>query len=183
LIVNPEIMSRVSAMKDINETRVVTLSGSVMHKYTVEVAAGTTIRSIIEDYGGGVSNGKAIKAVQPGGASGAFISSDDLDAAIDSESIEVFEADSSIVDATKGIMAYIQSQSCGKCVFCREGCLQILTILEDITENRGKPQDLDLLLELGEEMRDICLCAFGRSAPDSVLSSIQLFRSEYEKRV
>jgi NADH:ubiquinone oxidoreductase subunit F (NADH-binding) len=183
LIVNPEMMARLSTARDGDNSKVVTLSGSINNKCTVEAPAGTTIRSAIEEFGGGVSNGKAIKAVQLGGPSGAFVSSDDLDAAIDSDSIEVFDADSNIVDATKDIMAFIQSQSCGKCVFCREGCLQMLTILEDMSENKGKPKDLDLLLELGEEMRTVCLCAFGRSAPDPVLSSIQLFRSEYEKKV
>jgi NADH-quinone oxidoreductase subunit F len=183
IIVDPEMMAKASAMKDIDETKVVTLNGSLRRQYTVELAAGTTIRSIIENYGGFVSNGKDIKAVQLGGSTGSFVSPDDLDAAIDWRSIEVFEIDSNIVDVTKRIMTFIQSQSCGKCVFCREGCLQMMTILEDISENKGKPQDLDLLQELGEEMRTGCLCAFGRSAPDPVLSSIQLFRSEYEKRL
>lgn len=183
LIVNPEMMARLSAPRVGVDSKVVTLSGSVNNKCTVEVTTATTVRNVIEAFGGGVSNGKVIKAVLLGGPAGVFIGPDALDAAIDSDSIEVFEADSSIVDVTKDIMAFIQSQSCGECVFCREGCLQMLTILEDISENKGKPQDLNLLLELGEEMKTGCLCAFGRSAPDPVLSSIKLFRSEYEKRL
>ncbi len=88
-----------------------------------------------------------------------------------------------MVDATRDIMSYLQAQTCGKCLFCREGCLQMLTILEDISDNRGKPQDLNLLAELGKEMRTACLCAFGRTAPNPVLSSIRLFREEYEERL
>ncbi len=182
-IVDPETMARISAMKDADGTKIVTLSGNAMQKCTVEVSNGTTIRSVIENYGCGVSNRPVIKAVQSGGPAGAFVSPDSLDVAMDSESIEVFEADSSIVDVTHGVIAYIQSQSCGKCVFCREGCLQMLTILEDISENKGKPHDLDLLLELGEEMRTGCLCSWGRSAPNPVLSSLKLFRSEFEERL
>jgi NADH-quinone oxidoreductase subunit F len=199
LTVNPEVMSSLSAalrdgMKDSKGSKVVTLSGSVIHQYTVEVPSGMTIQSIIESLGGGVSGGKIIKAVQLGGPAGPFVAPDDLalpigcNAAgessdnIGSGSIEVLDADCRIVDTTKSIMAYIQAQSCGKCVFCREGCLQMLTILEDISENKGQPQDLNLLVELGEEMRTACLCAFGRTAPNPVLSSIKLFRVEYEER-
>jgi NADH-quinone oxidoreductase subunit F len=195
LFVNPETMSSLSAVlmdgkKDDMATKVVTLSGSIDHKWTVEVPHGMTIRSIIERLGG-VSAGKTIKAAQLGGPSGPFMAPDALDlrvgcdmeeesrSSIGSGTIDVLDADSSIVDRAKQVMAYIQTQSCGKCVFCREGCLQMLTILEDISENRRHPQDLDLLAELGEEMRTACLCEFGRSAPNPVLSSIRLFREEF----
>jgi NADH-quinone oxidoreductase subunit F len=199
LTANPEIMSSLSAilcddMKACRESKVVTLSGSAAHKYTVEVSPEMTIRSIIENFGGGISNGKAIKAVQLGGPAGPFIGPNALDlpigcaareksiSCIGSGSIEILDAGVSIVYAVKEIMSYIQAQSCGKCVFCREGCLQMLTILEDISENKGHRQDLDLLIELGEEMLNACLCDFGRAAPNPVLSSIKLFRNEYEKR-
>jgi NADH:ubiquinone oxidoreductase subunit F (NADH-binding) len=197
LFTNPETMSSLSAAlldggADDTAAKVVTLSGSIDHKWTVEVPYGMTIRSIIECFGG-VSSGKTLKAVQLGGPSGPFIAPDALDlsvgcdaeeesrSSIGSGAIDVLDADSRMVDLTKQVMAYIQTQSCGKCVFCREGCLQLLTILEDISENRRRPQDLDLLAELGEEMRISCLCEFGRSAPNPVLSSLRLFRGEYEK--
>jgi NADH-quinone oxidoreductase subunit F len=80
-------------------------------------------------------------------------------------------------------MSYIQAQSCGRCLFCREGSLQILTILEDILNNKGKPDDLDLLTDLGKDIKAACLCAFGRTAPDPVLSSLNLFRNEYDERI
>jgi NADH-quinone oxidoreductase subunit F len=197
LFANPETMSSLSAVlidgkKDDITTKVATLSGSIAHPCTVEVPYGTTIRNIIERLGG-VSAGKTIKAVQLGGPFGSFFAPDALDLSvgcgsveesrsnIGSGTIDVLDSDSRIVDVTKEIMGYIQTQSCGKCVFCREGCLQMLTILEDISENRRRPQDLDLLTELGEEMETACLCEFGRSAPNPVLSSIRLFRDEYEK--
>jgi NADH-quinone oxidoreductase subunit F len=148
------------------------------NKRTVEAPKGASIGVLIYEFVGG----KAIKAVQLNGPAGMIISPDELDSAIESHSVEVIDADSNMLDAITNIMAYIQSQSCGKCVFCREGCIQILTILEDIAENKGKPQDLDLIIELGEQMKISSLCDFGRSAPNLVLSGIRLFRSDLEKK-
>ncbi len=200
LAVDCETMAKLSAVlingrADRTESKVVTLSGSVVHKRTIEVSPGTTIRSIIEHFGGGILNGRLLKAIQLGGPSGQYVAPDSFDLpigshgieksgfSISSGSIEVLDADTSMIEAAKDIMIYIQAQSCGKCIFCREGCLQMLTILEDISENKSKPGDLDLLVELGEEMRTSCLCAFGCAAPIPVLSSIKLFRDEYEEKV
>jgi NADH:ubiquinone oxidoreductase subunit F (NADH-binding) len=198
LFVNPEAMSSLPAVLPADRpedmaSKVVTLSGSVAHRGTVEIPHGTTVLNIIECFGGGVSSGKTLMTVQLGGPTGLFAAPDALDlsvgcdaeeetrSSIGSGTIEVLDTDSRIVDIVKDRMTYIQTQSCGKCVFCREGCLQILTVLEDISENKRRPQDLDLLMELGEEMKTMCLCDFGRDAPNPVLSSIRLFREEYEK--
>jgi NADH:ubiquinone oxidoreductase subunit F (NADH-binding) len=171
--------------------KVITLSGNVVHQYTVEVPFGTTLRRIVGDIGGGVLKGKDIKAVQFGGPTGVFFAADSLDIPVDYETIEeagsiigsgtveVFDSDSCAVEITKDIISYVQTQSCGKCVFCREGSYQMTDILKDISEHMGKPQDLDLLIELGEGMKIGCICGLGRSAPNPVLSSIELFRNEY----
>jgi NADH-quinone oxidoreductase subunit F len=176
-------------------SKVITLTGHVVHKYSVEVPFGTTLRSIVEDIGGGVSNGKDIKAVQFGGPTGNFFAADSLDIRVDYETIEgagsiigsgtveVFNNDSCAVEMTKDIISYIQTQSCGKCVFCREGSYQMMDFLKDISENMGKPQDIDLLIELGEAMKIGCICGLGRTAPNPVLSSIRLFRNEYEVHI
>jgi NADH-quinone oxidoreductase subunit F len=172
-----------------------TLSGNIVHKYTVEVPFGITFQGIIEDIGGGVSEGKNIKAVQFGGPTGNYFTVDSLDIHVDYETIgeagsiigsgtvEVFDSGSCAVDMTKDAISYIQSQSCGKCVFCREGSYQMADILKDISEYMGQPQDLDLLIELGEEMKIGCLCGLGRNAPNPVRSSIKLFRSEYDAHI
>jgi NADH-quinone oxidoreductase subunit F len=143
-------------------------------------------------FGGGVATCKTIKAVQLGGPSGYFIppgavnhaigcdACDESYSNIGSGTIEVLDSDAGILKTVTDIMAYLQAQSCGRCVFCREGCLQILTILEDISENRSRPRDLELLVELGEEMKKSSLCDFGRTAPNAVLSSIELFRDAYK---
>jgi NADH-quinone oxidoreductase subunit F len=175
--------------------KVITLSGNVVHPYTVEVPFGTSLRSIVEGIGGGVSNGKTIKAVQFGGPTGYYMTADSLDIPVDYEAIKqagsiigsgtvkVFNSDSCAVEMTTEIMSYLQTQSCGKCVFCREGTYQMADILKDISENRGKPQDLDLLMDLGEAMKIGCICGLGRTAPNPVLSSIRLFRNEYDRHI
>jgi NADH:ubiquinone oxidoreductase subunit F (NADH-binding) len=200
VIASPEAMSGLSALPpfDVKEgtgSMIVTLAGQAIHKYTVEVAAGTPVREIVGILGGGASNGKMIKAIRVGGPSGRFIAWDSCDLCIggddsavltsnlNASSIEVFDTSSNIVEAVRDIMSFVQAQSCGRCVFCREGTHQMFVLLEDFCENKGTTQDLELLAELGRDMKSACLCVFGRAAPDAVLSSIELFRSEYEERI
>jgi NADH:ubiquinone oxidoreductase subunit F (NADH-binding) len=208
LINNVETLSNVSAIfqkgpewissfgtEQSRGTKVITLSGSSLHKYTVEVPFGTTLKRIVKDIGGGVSEGKTIKAVQLGGPTGIYFDADSLDIPVDygmikeiifiigSGTIEVFDSDSCAVEMTRDNISYIQTQSCGKCVFCREGSYQMSEVLKDISEQMGKPQDLDLLMQLGEEMKTGCNCGLGQTAPNSVLSSIKLFRKEYETHI
>jgi NADH:ubiquinone oxidoreductase subunit F (NADH-binding) len=208
LISNVETLSDVSAIfqngsewysrfgtEQSKGTKVVTLSGNVAHQYTVEIPFGTTLRRIVENIGGGVPNGKTIKAVQVGGPTGAYFASDSLDLQVDYEiireagsmigsgTVEVFDSDSCAVEMTEEILSYVQTQSCGKCVFCREGTYQMSDILKDISEYMGKPQDLALLSELGEEMKIGCICGLGQTASNPVLSSIRLFRHEYDAHI
>ena len=176
-------------------TKVITLSGNIAHKYTVEIPFGTTLLSIVENIGGGVPNGKSVKAAQFGGPIGAFFAADSLDVPADYESMEqlgsivgsgtvrVFDSDSCAVEMTRDVTSYIQTQSCGKCVFCREGSLQLSDILQDIAEYKGRPQDLDLMIELGEAMKIGCICSIGETAPNPILSSIKLFRSDYDAHI
>jgi NADH:ubiquinone oxidoreductase subunit F (NADH-binding) len=175
--------------------KVMTLSGKVAHPYTVEVPFGTTLRSIVKDIGGGISNSKKIKAVQFGGPTGSYFPADSLDIRVDYETMketgsiigsgtmEVFDSDSCAVEMTKDALSYIHAQSCGKCVFCREGSYQMADILKDISEHMGKPQDLDLLIDLSEKMKIGCICGLGRTAPNPVLSSIKFFRNEYDVHI
>jgi NADH-quinone oxidoreductase subunit F len=176
-------------------TKVITLSGDITHRYTVEVPFGTTLLGIVENIGGGVPDGKAVKAVQLGGPTGALFAADSLDVPVDYESmgqlgsiigsgtLKVFDSDSCAVEMTRDITSYIHTQSCGKCVFCREGSLQLSDILQDIAECKGKPQDLDLLVELGEAMKTGCICSIGQTAANPVLSSIKLFHSDYDAHI
>lgn len=176
-------------------TLVITLSGDIKHPYTVEVPFGQTLGSIIADIGGGVSNDSDILAIQFGGLAGNFIGPDSLDVRVDydmmkelggtmgSAGIEVFSDDSCIVETTQKILSSLQAESCGKCLFCREGTYQMADILEDIAENKGKSGDIDLLIELGQAMKINCLCSLGRNAPNPFLSSIRLFPEDYNAHV
>ncbi len=176
-------------------TRILTLSGDVRHAYTVEVPLTTTIGTIVEEIGGGVAAGRYIKAVQIGGPTGSFLGPDELDLSIESvsvdetgsgswsASIEVFDTERCAVEMTEERMVYLQAQSCGKCVFCREGTLQMADILGSIAGQGGTSQDPDLLRELGEAMRTGCICAVGRTAANPVLSSLKLFRHDYDAHI
>jgi NADH-quinone oxidoreductase subunit F len=176
-------------------TKVITLAGDIVRKYTVEVPFGTTLRSVVADIGSGVSNGKDGKAVQFGGPTGAYFSAGSLDIPIDYETVAeagstigsgtvaVFNGDTCAVEMARDAIAYLHSQSCGKCVFCREGSYQMSDILQDIAEYRGTFQDLDLLVELGEGMREGCICNLGRTASNPVLSSIKLFPPDYDAHI
>ncbi len=195
-ITNAETMSGVSAwFPKGRASKVVTLQGSIAHPYRVEVPPDTSIRSLLEGIGIGEAGDQYIRAVLIGGPAGVFLSADSLDLPISyiadeaigsnaaSGFITVFDNGACMVEATKDAMSYITAQSCGKCFFCREGSRQICNILEDISDRRGKPGDLDLLMELGEEMRVACLCSFGKNASNPVLSSIRLFRGDYESKL
>ncbi|HVN97388.1 MAG TPA: NADH-ubiquinone oxidoreductase-F iron-sulfur binding region domain-containing protein [Syntrophorhabdaceae bacterium] len=175
-------------------SKVIDLAGEMVHQYTVEVPFGTTLSDVVRQIGG-VSAGEPIKAVQFGGPTGSFFSADDSGLTIDygnldvtgstmgSGRISVIAHDACAVEMTEHVMSYLQTQSCGKCVFCREGTLQISEILEDVARGEGRPQDIDLLTELGEAMRAPSLCGLGRNASNPVLSSIRLFRHEYDAHI
>ncbi len=200
LVNNVETMANVSSIfqsgtEKGSDTKIVTITGDIAHKYTVEIPLGTTLRTVIMDIGGGISSGKGIKAVQFGGPTGRYFDKNSLDSPINYETIseiggimgsgtvEVFNGDLCAVEMTRDVMSYLQAESCGKCVFCREGTYQIADILNDIADNKGKPEDLDMLMELGEGMKTGSICGLGRTAPNPVLSSLELFRGDYDAHI
>jgi NADH-quinone oxidoreductase subunit F len=174
-------------------TAVFALTGKIANSGLVEVPMGTTLREIIFDIGGGIPNGKRFKAAQTGGPSGGCLPSSLLDLPVDYEALTkvgsmmgsggmvVVDEDTCMVDLAKFFLSFTQDESCGMCVPCRWGTKQMLDILEDITHGRGKPEDIDLLLELGESIKVSALCGLGQSAPNPVLSTIRYFRNEYEE--
>jgi len=95
----------------------------------------------------------------------------------------VMDEDTCMVDTARYFLNFLKGESCGKCVPCREGIRQMLRILTRITEGKGKPEDIDLLEELGETVKDASLCALGGTAPNPVLSTIKYFRDEYEAHI
>ena len=176
-------------------TKVFTLAGNVANPGQVELPLGMTLREVIFDIGGGVLNGGEFKAVQTGGPTGGWLSEEFLDIAVDYDSLSssgtimgsgslmVADSKSCAVDLARHSLSFIETESCGKCVFCREGTMQLAEILTDISEGRGRPNDIDLLVELGGAMQIGSFCNFGKSAPNPVLTTIRNFREEYEAHI
>jgi NADH:ubiquinone oxidoreductase subunit F (NADH-binding)/Pyruvate/2-oxoacid:ferredoxin oxidoreductase delta subunit len=185
-------------------TKVFALSGKVTRTGLVEVVMGTPVRKIIMEVGGGIPNGKAFKGVQMGGPSGGCIPAQHLDIEVDYESLKkvgaimgsggmvVMDEDTCMVDVAKFFMDFIQRESCGKCIPCREGTRRMLEILKRITRGRRSETGVDALerfrgmiyLErLANVIKDTSLCGLGQTAPNPVLSTMRWFREEYEAHV
>jgi NADH-quinone oxidoreductase subunit F len=176
-------------------TKNFSLAGKVIRTGLIEVPMGITLREIVYDIGGGIPGGKVLKAVQTGGPSGGFIPAALVDLPVDYESLAqagaimgsggmvVIDEDTCMVDMTKFFLTFTQAESCGKCVPCRWGTKQMLDVLEDITSGRGRPDDIELLEELAQSVKDNSLCGLGQTAPNPVLSSIRYFRNEYEEHI
>jgi NADH:ubiquinone oxidoreductase subunit F (NADH-binding)/Pyruvate/2-oxoacid:ferredoxin oxidoreductase delta subunit len=185
-------------------TKVFALSGKVARTGLVEVAMGTKIRQIVFDIGGGIPFGKKYKAVQIGGPSGGCIPQQHLDIDVDYESLKtvgammgsgglvVMDEDTCMVDIAKFFMDFIQRESCGKCIPCREGTRRMLEILQRIARGRRREKGNDALerfesvlhlQRLAESIRDTSLCGLGQTAPNPVLSTLRWFRDEYEAHI
>jgi NADH:ubiquinone oxidoreductase subunit F (NADH-binding)/Pyruvate/2-oxoacid:ferredoxin oxidoreductase delta subunit len=185
-------------------TKVFALSGRVTRTGLVEVPMGTSLREIVYEVGGGVPDGKAFKAVQIGGPSGGCIPESHLDTVVDYESLKavgammgsgglvVMDETTCMVDLAKFFMDFIQRESCGKCIPCREGTRRMLEILQRITRSRRNEkanealerfQGVLYLERLAGVIQDTSLCGLGQSAPNPVLSTLRWFREEYEEHV
>jgi len=176
-------------------TKTFALAGKIKRTGLIEVPMGTTLRQIIYDIGGGTPNGKGFKAAQTGGPSGGCLSADFLDLPVDYESLTqagsimgsgglvIMDEDTCMVDIARYFVNFTKSESCGKCVPCRLGTKQMLDILDDITKGKGKIEDIDLLINLGNAVKAGSLCGLGQTAPNPVLTSIRYFRDEYEAHI
>lgn len=185
-------------------TKVFALSGKVQLTGLVEIPMGTTVRDVVFNIAGGVPNGKKFKSVQIGGPSGGCITEENLDIPIEYESLlevgammgsgglVVMDEDTCMVDVAKFFMDFIQRESCGKCIPCREGTRRMLEILEDIThkptdtahyEPLRRMEGVMQLEKLGKVIRETSLCGLGQTAPNPVLSTLKWFRNEYEEHI
>ncbi len=176
-------------------TAVFALTGKVANSGLIEVPMGATLREIIFGIGGGPPDNKRFKAVQTGGPSGGCLPESHLDLAVNYENLAaagsimgsggmvVMDEDTCMVDVAKYFLDFTQKESCGACVPCRLGTKQMLDILVDITEGRGKPADIDLLQELSEAVKSGSLCGLGQTAPNPVITTIRYFKPEYEAHI
>ena len=172
-------------------TKVFALGGKIKHTGLVEIPMGTTLRTVIEDVGGGIPDGKKFKAAQTGGPSGGCIPASHIDVQMDYEHLAeigsimgsggliVMDEDNCMVDIAKFFLKFTVDESCGKCTPCRIGTKRMLEILDKITEGKGTMEDLDKLEELAYYIKDNALCGLGQTAPNPVLSTLNFFRDEY----
>ena len=172
-------------------TKVFALGGKIVNTGLVEIPMGTTLRTVIEDIGGGIPNGKKFKAAQTGGPSGGCIPASLIDVPIDYENLAaigsimgsggliVMDEDNCMVDIAKFFLEFTKDESCGKCTPCRIGTTRLLEYLDKITSGNGTMEDLDEMEKLCYYIKDNALCGLGQTAPNPVLSTLRYFRDEY----
>lgn len=182
-------------------TKTFALTGHVANTGLIEVPIGATLREIVFDIGGGVTDDRGriiadgFKAVQIGGPSGGCLTEEHLDMPLDYDSLRavgamvgsgglvVMNKNTCMVQIARFFMQFTQNESCGKCVLCREGTKQMLALLDDIIEGRADMGTLDLLEDLGRAVSKGSLCGLGKTAPSPILSTLRYFRKEYEAHV
>jgi bidirectional [NiFe] hydrogenase diaphorase subunit len=172
-------------------TKVFALAGKINNTGLIEVAMGTPLRQIVEEMGGGAPEGMSVKAVQTGGPSGGCIPAESLDTPVDYESLTklgsimgsggmiVMDQTTRMVDVARFFMEFCMDESCGKCVPCRAGTVQMYYLLSRILDNKATKRDLERLEELCDMVKNTSLCGLGQTAPNPVLSTLRFFRNEY----
>jgi bidirectional [NiFe] hydrogenase diaphorase subunit len=176
-------------------TKVFALAGRVVRAGLVEVPIGTPLRTILYDLGGGVPAGYEFKAAQTGGPAGGCIPAAHLNMPMDYDSLQsigammgsggliVMDTSCCMVDIARFFMQFCRDESCGKCIPCRAGTVQMEHILSRITRGEGAETDFGMLEELSGLLRTASLCGLGLAAPNPVLSTLRHFRGEYEAHV
>jgi len=172
-------------------TMIFSLVGKINNTGLVEVPMGITLRKMVYDIGGGIPKGRKFKAVQTGGPSGGCIPESLLDLPVDYDQLTaagammgsggliVMDDATCMVDIAKYFLNFLKDESCGKCTPCRVGITQMHAIITDITEGKGKEEDLQTLQELAEVVRSASLCLLGGTAPNPVLMTLRYFKDEY----
>jgi len=176
-------------------TKLISLSGNIVNSGVVEIPMGTSLREIIFDFGGGIPNGKKLKAIHFGGPMGGSIPESLIDTPLDFDALSklgaslgagdmlVLDEDTCMVEIARFFLEFLSGESCGKCVPCREGIRQMLGILTRMTAGKGKEGDLELLEEISEVVGEAALCSLGRSVQKPLLSMFKYFRDEFEAHI
>jgi bidirectional [NiFe] hydrogenase diaphorase subunit len=174
-------------------TKVFALAGKIKNTGLIEVPMGTPLRTIVEEMGGGAPDGGRIKAVQTGGPSGGCIPSQHLDTPVDYESLGklgsimgsggmiVMDDSTNMVEIARFFMEFCMDESCGKCIPCRAGTVQMHNLLDKIAKRKATKRDLAKLEELCDMVKNTSLCGLGQTAPNPTLSTLRFFRNEYEE--
>jgi NADH-quinone oxidoreductase subunit F len=176
-------------------TKIFSVSGHVNKPGNYELPMGISLKELIYDYAGGIRNGGEFKACLPGGASSPCLTSDQLYVRLDfhalalagsmlgSGAVVVMDHTTCMVGAGLAIARFFQHESCGRCTPCREGTMWIARILERIYHHQAQPDEIDLVVDLGRNMRVSCFCPLGMAAPNAVLSFIEKFRQDFEEHI
>ena len=182
-------------------TKTFALTGHVANTGLIEVPFGATLREVVLNIGGGITDrrgkvtGEGFKAVQIGGPSGGCLTREHLDLPLDYDSLRgagamvgsgglvAMNQQTCMVSIARFFMDFTQRESCGKCVLCREGTRQMLALLDDIIEGRANAGTLKLLESLAVAVQKGSLCGLGKTAPNPVLSTLRYFRHEYDAHV
>ncbi|MBQ6316722.1 MAG: SLBB domain-containing protein [Oscillospiraceae bacterium] len=176
-------------------TKLMCLSGDVTNKVCVELPTNATLRDVVEGFGGGVANGKKLKAIQLGGSSCGFVTPDKLDTPIDFDSIRaigaalgsgavyVIDETRNVVDILAEIARFFRHESCGKCTPCREGTMRIAELMDKIAAGEGTKADVDLIKTLSGYMQKTCFCPLGQSATTAFMSALKLFPEDFDAKL
>jgi len=182
-------------------TKTFALTGHVANTGLIEVPFGVPLSTVVEEIGGGVTDdddeltGESFKAVQIGGPSGGCLTQDQRDLPLDFDSLKsvgamigsgglvVMNQHTCMVSVARFFMQFTQNESCGKCVPCREGTRQMLSLLDDIIEARATAETIPTLERVARTVQKASLCGLGKTAPSPVLSTLESFRDEYEAHV
>lgn len=185
-------------------TKLFSLSGRISRLGVVEVPFGTPLKTLVNDFGGGVRNGQPLKALLFGGPSGKFVTATQIDTPIDFEHFEeedlvmgsgslvVLDEGCCPINLMKNLMDFNHQESCGKCIPCRDGTKRVLSILKSVTTRPANQEKFDALErfrgitrieELAEVMKSTSLCGLGKTAANPVISGMKLFREEMEEHV
>lgn len=195
IVLNGSVWYRSLGTEKSAGTKVFALTGAVNNVGLVEVPMGIPLRTIIYDIGGGIKKGRKFKAVQLGGPSGGCIPENLLETPVTYEDIVatgaivgsggmvVMDNSTCMVGTAKFFLEFTADESCGKCTPCRVGTRILLDMLTDITEGKGKPEDIDTLQDLSRDIISASLCGLGQTAPNPVLTTIRYFQNEYESHI
>ncbi|WP_077611486.1 NADH-ubiquinone oxidoreductase-F iron-sulfur binding region domain-containing protein [Clostridium sp. Marseille-P2415] len=188
-------LSRSFSEKNYIPKKIVSITGDVKNPGVYEVPFGITLREMIEEYGNGSNSQKAIKFVQVGGNTGTVFTDEELDTAfiysnlmgsgtmLETAKIDVYNIETCMVGWAYKKMLVNSKETCGKCVYCREGIYQLYRIMKDATEGKGKDGDMELADELCETIKAGTLCDFGKSAPNPLHTAMIKFKDEFEKHI
>jgi NADH-quinone oxidoreductase subunit F len=176
-------------------TRLFSLSGNVLNGGNYEVELGTSLRELIYDIGGGIPDGHELKAIIPGGSSVPVLSADEVDTALDFDSMAargtmlgsgaviVMDERCCMVQLGLRVAQFYMHESCGKCTPCREGTRWMVSILRKIEDGEASQGELDLLLNVCDRILGNCLCPLGDAAAMPVASYVAKFRDEYQRHI